>query len=54
MAGKVARRSALGVLLAAWWADKQARQDGTVTLCDAAILAGLGLCWLLEHKPEPK
>ena len=51
MSKQVARRSALGVLLAAWWADKQARQDGTVTLCDAVILAGLGLCWLLERKP---
>lgn len=53
MSKTVVRRSALGVLLAAWWADKQARQDSTLTLWDVAVLAGLGLTWLLgRKKPE--
>jgi hypothetical protein len=54
MMKKVARRSVLGALLAAWWAEKMTRSDSTLGLYDVLVLAGLGFGWLLEKKTEDK
>lgn len=52
MSRKIARRSVLGALLAAWWGE--ARSRDRLTWWDAGILTGLGLAWWLERQSKGK
>ena len=54
MSRKIARRSVLGALLAAWWTVKQGDSDRRLSVADVCIVAGLGLTWALERYAERK
>ena len=49
---RIITRSALAGLATAWLHGWEQRQDQSPTWQDAAVLAGLGAAWLLEHKEE--
>ena len=49
---KIVTRSALAGLATAWLHGWAQRQDQRPTWTDAAVLAGLGAAWLLEHREE--
>ena len=49
---KIVTRSALAGLATAWLHGWAQRQDQSPTWQDAAVLAGLGAAWLLEHREE--
>ena len=57
---KIVTRSALAGLATAWlhgWAQRQDQSPtwqpaSELTWTDAAVLAGLGAAWLLEHREE--
>ena len=43
--------TALGALVLAWWVSKQGQAWGWP---DVGIVAGLGLCWLLDRRQGRK